>query len=82
MVAYEPVACAFHERLEFAVLRRQRLDLHWLGEDGSERAENVLPVDVETRDGAEWLTVRRRDGEMERIRLDRIHAARQVESRE
>ncbi len=72
---YSPVACAFHESLEFAVLRRQRLDLDWKAE-GGEFSERVLPVDVATRDGAEWLTVVRIDGRQERIRLDRIVAAR------
>jgi len=73
---YLPIACAAHERLEFAVLRRQRLQLTWLGEDArSQFCEQVLPLDVETRDGAEWLTIQRADGVAEVIRLDRIRSA-------
>jgi len=75
---YTPVACMFHERLEFAVLRRLRLDLCWRTEGGGELRETVLPVDVETRAGAEWLSVRRTDGQLEVIRLDRILSAKEV----
>jgi Rho-binding antiterminator len=73
---YIPIACAEHERLEFAVLRRRHLQLTWLGEDGATQCcERVLPLDVATRAGAEWLTMRRTSGETELVRLDRILAA-------
>lgn len=68
---YVPIACAAHERLEFAVLRRQRLHLIWQAATG-EIEETLLPLDVETRDGAEWLTVQRADGRQEKLRLDCI----------
>ncbi len=73
---YRPIACADHERLEFAVLRRRHLRLTWLsGEGGTLVCERVLPLDVATRSGAEWLTIRRATGETEVVRLDRIRAA-------
>jgi Rho-binding antiterminator len=72
---YIPVACVFHERLEFAVLRRLRLDLAWRSETGAEQVASVLPVDVATRAGAEWLSVQYGDGQTEVIRLDRILSA-------
>lgn len=74
--AYEPIACAFHERLEFAVLRRQRLRLRYLSGSDMEEAEAVvLPVDVRTRDGAEWLHFRIDAGEVRIVRLDRLISA-------
>ena len=130
-VDYLPIACATHERLEFAVLRRRRLRLVWWSEEGGQQfSEEVLPLaacrtlvvdsenrpqrgqflpdlqthspamgqkadekwaaaddlqptipksdrllDVETRDGAEWLTLLQRgDGARERLRLDRIRS--------
>jgi Rho-binding antiterminator len=73
---YVPIACAAHERLEFAVLRRRHLQLTWLGQDGrTQFSERVLPCDVETRDGAEWLTIKRPGGESEVVRLDHILSA-------
>ncbi|MBI5936717.1 MAG: transcriptional antiterminator, Rof [Betaproteobacteria bacterium] len=68
---YRPVACAFHEGLEFAVLRRQRLRLHYLGDTGEVEVV-ALPIDVATRSGAEWLTCRLDDGQTLVLRLDRI----------
>lgn len=75
---YRPIACVFHERLEFAVLRRLRLKLAWQTEAGAEQGANVLPIDVATRAGAEWLTVKHEDGQTEVIRLDRILSAREI----
>ncbi|PIV89304.1 MAG: transcriptional antiterminator, Rof [Hydrogenophilales bacterium CG17_big_fil_post_rev_8_21_14_2_50_63_12] len=73
-VNYLPIACATHERLELAVLRRQPLQLTWLGEDGhTQFCERILPLDVETRDGAEWLTIKLPAGGSECVRLDHIH---------
>lgn len=75
MSEYQPIACVAHERLEFAVLRRQRLNLVWRDEAGETQADTVLPIDVATQEGAEWLSFRRPDGRQGRIRLDRIVSA-------
>lgn len=73
MAPYQPIACMDHERLEFAVLRRQKLRLR-IREAGGERELIVLPTDVATRDQAEWLSYRTGDGTTGVIRLDRILA--------
>lgn len=70
---YQPIACMQHERLEFSVLRRISLDLVYSG-----KHERVLPLDVATRQGAEWLKFRRVDGSEEEIRLDRIESFKEV----
>ena len=74
MSNYVPIPCAFHERLEFAVLRRQRLHLRYW--DGTAEIEVlVLPLDVATRDGAEWLTFQADSGTSQVLRLDAIISA-------
>lgn len=78
MSEYVPIACIEHEKLEFAVLRRQKLHLEYLDDSGSARAGVMLPTDVATRDGAEWLSFRDQDGQDWVVRLDRIIAFRQV----
>ncbi len=78
MDEYISIACAFHEQLEFAVLRRNCLNLRYLDETAGEREMDVLPTDVATRDKAEWLSYRTSTGEEGTIRLDRILAARAV----
>jgi Rho-binding antiterminator len=69
---YLPIACVAHERLEFAVLRRQGLALEIDDGAGARRHLVALPLDVLTRDGAEWLICRTEDGAEVRLRLDRI----------
>jgi Rho-binding antiterminator len=76
MSDYVPIACSEHERLEFAVLRRQRLVLQVLDESGNTRTLTVLPTDVATRAQAEWLTYRDDSGAEGVVRLDRIQSAR------
>jgi len=71
MADYQPIACALHERLEFSVLRKIPLALHYADEKGNFR-ERVLPLDVITRDHAEWLKFQRENGDVAEIRLDLI----------
>ncbi len=68
---YRPIPCIQHERLEFSVLRRIFLDLEYL-DAGTPKREKVLALDVNTRNGAEWLKFRRGNGEELEIRLDAI----------
>lgn len=68
MSDYQPIACMDHERLEFAVLRRQALALHL--KDGS--CLRGVPRDVYTREGAEWLRFQPEEGDEQVLRLDQI----------
>ncbi len=69
MSEYRPIACADHERLEFAALTRQWLNIQVTSGDrpGNQR---LLPVDVCTREGAEWLEAETESGERLTLRLD------------
>lgn len=71
MSDYRPIACSDHERLEYAVLTRQWLDVNVTTGDRA-GAQRLLPLDVYTRDGAEWLQARNEAGEMVTLRLDRM----------
>jgi Rho-binding antiterminator len=66
---YRSIACADHERLEFAALTRQWLDVNVTVGDQPGR-QRLLPVDVYTRDGAEWLVAETESGERLTLRLD------------
>lgn len=69
MSDYQPIACADHERLEIAALRRQWLIVNVTAgvRPGPQR---LLPVDVYTRDGAEWLVAETESGGQVTLRLD------------
>jgi len=64
---YQRIACADHERLEYAALTRQWLELRV---DGA--PQRLLPLDVYTKEGAEWLQARNESGETLTLRLDRL----------
>jgi Rho-binding antiterminator len=67
---YQPIACAQHERLEFAVLKRMPLWVCYQDVNGVPATAKIMPLDVATRDAAEWLSVRFEDGHCEVLRLD------------
>jgi Rho-binding antiterminator len=66
---YRPIACSDHERLEFSALTRQWLEVDVKAGDRPGR-QRLLPVDVYTRDGAEWLVAETESGEKLTLRLD------------
>lgn len=72
MSDYRPVSCQVHSEYELAIMRRTRLPLRWQDERGREFQALVLPLDLRTRGGAEYLVVRLPGGELREVRLDRI----------
>jgi Rho-binding antiterminator len=66
---YRSIACADHERLEFAALTRQWLDVKVAAGDHA-GTQRLLPLDVYTREGAEWLVAATEVGEKLTLRLD------------
>ncbi|MFN3397514.1 MAG: transcriptional antiterminator, Rof [Sulfurimicrobium sp.] len=72
MLDYQPISCAQHEHLEFSVLRKIPLLLEY--REGAEKFRHtVLPLDVATRNGAEWLKFKKLGDEaVAEIRLDAI----------
>lgn len=68
---YAPISCAVYAGLELAIVRRRRLRLVW--HEGNVRYWlPVMPLDLETRAGEEFLHCRLPSGERARMRLDHI----------
>jgi Rho-binding antiterminator len=72
MSDYIPIDCSLYSRYELAVMHRQRLKLVWRSSDGIVHMEILLPMDLRTRDHAEYLLLRRQSGEALEMRLDQI----------
>jgi Rho-binding antiterminator len=67
--AYQPISCVSHERLEFAALKRQWLEVKVLqGEHAGQH--RLLPLDVFAHDGIEWLEAQTESGDKLTLRLD------------
>lgn len=71
MSDYRPIACSDHERLELAAIKRQWLDVSVTAGERAGR-QRLLPLDVYTRDGAEWLLAETEAGEQLILRLDAV----------
>ena len=69
---YHPIDCAVYSAYELAILHRQRLRVGWRGEDGLSHQEVLLPLDLVTRAGAEYLIAAAAGGQRLELRLDRI----------
>ena len=82
MTDYQPIACGLYSRYELAVMHRTPLTLCWHGSDGLAHLETLLPEDLETRNGEEFLVLRNGAGLQFKVRLDRITAAhsREIEA--
>ena len=69
---YVPVDCGLYSEYELAIMHRDRLRLSWHDFAGNAHIGVVLPTDLRTRNGAEYMVVTEQDGSMLEIRLDRI----------
>ena len=55
---YQPISCELHSQYELAVMRKNTLCLTWrkVGEVVTEK--NIIPVDIQTKNKAEYLVVK------------------------
>ena len=68
---YQPISCINHERLEFAVIKRQWLNVEMVQGDWA-GVQRLLPVDVYACGGVEWLEAQTESGKRLKLRLDAI----------
>jgi len=68
---YIPISCAQHSEYELAIMQKKELHIRWR-ENHSLHHANVLPVDLQTRNQAEYLLVINESEQTFEIRLDTI----------
>jgi Rho-binding antiterminator len=68
---YAPVSCDLYSELEVVILHRRRLRLRWV-EGNVIHEEAVTPLDLRTREHAEYLVCRDQAGTELSLRLDCI----------
>ena len=69
---YKPIDCSLYSEYELAIMHGTRLRLCWRDAADSSRIEVLLPVDLRTRRGEEFLVAIDHAGVEREIRLDRI----------
>jgi Rho-binding antiterminator len=69
---YTPIDCSLHSEYELAIMHGKRLRVSWRDAEGPPRIEVLVPVDLRTRQGEEFLVAIDSLGAEQEIRLDRI----------
>jgi transcriptional antiterminator Rof (Rho-off) len=72
MTDYTPVDCGLHSSYELAIMQHQLVRLSWLDNEASVHTDTVLPTDLVTRNGEEFMRITRAGGDSLDIRLDHI----------
>ena len=73
---YIPISCDLHSQYELAIMHNKSLLLNWQDENSLSHEAKVTPLDVITRNRAEYLKVLDSEGKENLIRLDRISKMR------
>lgn len=76
MSDYTPIDCDRYSEYELAILRKRRLRICWRDTEAVTHVEMLLPRDLQTRHGEEFLIAENAAGEQLEIRLDRITEAK------
>lgn len=69
---YQPVSCELHSQYELAIMHKSKLELSWLSAGKLVNEINILPLDVQTKDKAEYLLAVNQENKNLCIRLDHI----------
>ncbi len=72
---YKPISCTLYNFYEVTILDRKSLRIVWKSTRGLDRIETLRPVDLRTRNHAEYMIARNQIGQCRVLRLDRIKHA-------
>lgn len=69
---YQPISCDLHSQYELAIMHKSKLKLSWISEGKAVTETNILPLDVKTKNKAEYLIAVTPGNKNICIRLDHI----------
>lgn len=69
---YMPISCDLHSQYELAIMHKNKLYLRWKSEEQIVTETNITPVDVRTKNKAEYLIAETSTHKNLCIRLDHI----------
>lgn len=81
MTDYTPIDCQLYSEYELAVLHHRKLRIAWRDTQNLSHIDVLLPRDLLTRCGEEFLIAESLNGERLEIRLDRITEAKRSSER-
>ena len=77
--SYKPISCATYDTYEIAIMHGELLQLVWKDESNQHNIKVVKPLDLQTREGAEFLIASTEDGTKLLLRLDNIQSCKTIE---
>lgn len=69
---YQPISCELHSQYELAIMHKNKLQLSWHSHGQIITETNISPLDVNTKNKAEYLIAVTTDNKNLCIRLDHI----------
>lgn len=69
---YQPISCDLHSQYELAIMHKNTLQLSWSCDGELITETNILPLDVQTKNKAEYLIAVTGSNKNLCIRLDHI----------
>ncbi len=75
---YRPIDCNLHSQYELYIMHHELLRMAWLDELGQEHLDLLMPKDMLTELGAEYIVCENNHDMDVKIRLDRIVRAAPV----
>ena len=69
---YQPISCAEYSRYEVAILHNEHLRLCWKDPNNLLHMLMLIPFDLQTKKGGEYLLGNDKSGQSYQIRLDYI----------
>ena len=76
---YKPIPCAEYDGYEIAIMHGTQLQLVWLDANQQHHISVVKPVDLKTRQSAEFLIATTDAGKTLQLRLDHIQSCKPVQ---
>ena len=77
---YHPIACGDYSNYELAIMHRQNLQIAWKDPHKNHTISTITPLDLQTRQGKEFLIAETLQGEPLKIRLDHIISCKPVKN--
>ena len=75
---YTPINCDLHSQYELAIMHHTPLQLVWRDDTNLDHVCTLVPMDLKTQHGEEFLLGQDHTGQTMTLRLDRIISAQPV----
>ncbi|MDH3948059.1 MAG: transcriptional antiterminator, Rof [Gammaproteobacteria bacterium] len=77
--SYTPIPCAAYDTYEIAIMHGELLQLVWKDELNQHNISVLKPLDLQTREGAEFLIAKTDEGKTLQLRLDHIQSCKTID---